>query len=175
MAPVPQGPRREPSSTARGAGDPLAVLEQLYRDQYAASVRLARLLVGDHHRAEELAQEAFVRVAEHVADADSPSAYLRTALVNLCRDHGRRRRTVERNPEPPVAASPPPPLPADLDEVWQAVQQLPERRRVAIVLRFWADLSTDDIAAVLGARPATVRSLIHRGLATLEEVLDDAR
>jgi RNA polymerase sigma factor (sigma-70 family) len=151
------------------------VLEQLYRDQYAASVRLARLLVGDHHRAEELAQEAFVRVAGKVAEAETPSAYLRTTLVNLCRDHGRRRRTVERTPEPPSAAVPPPPLPSDLDEIWQAVQQLPERRRVAIVLRFWADLSTEDIATILDARPATVRSLIHRGLATLEEVLDDGR
>jgi RNA polymerase sigma-70 factor (sigma-E family) len=175
---MPDGPsdhRREPASAVRGTGGPLAVLEQLYRDQYAASVRLARLLVGDHHRAEELAQEAFVRVADRVAETDSPSAYLRTALVNLCRDHGRRRRTAEQHPEPPPTPAPPPPLPADLDEIWQAVQRLPERRRIAIVLRFWADLATDDIAAVLDTRPSTVRSLIHRGLASLEEVLDDGR
>lgn len=157
----------------------LDALEQLYRDEYEGSVRLARLLVGDRHRAEELAQDAFVRVAPALAagaDApDNPAAYLRTVLVNLCRDHARRRRTADRNPPPPPGSTPAPDLPADLDEVWQAVQRLPERRRTAIVLRFWADRPTDEIAALLDCRPATVRSLIHRGLASLEEVLTDDR
>lgn len=161
----------------------LDALERLYRDEYEASVRLARLLVGDRHRAEELAQDAFVRVAPVLAggpdgaDAgpDNPAAYLRTVLVNLCRDDGRRRRTVERHPPPPPTSAPAPGLPADLDEVWQAVQRLPERRRTAIVLRFWADRPTDEIAALLGCKPATVRSLVRRGLASLEEVLTDDR
>lgn len=152
-------------------------LEELYREEYEASVRLARLLTGDRHRAEELAQDAFVRVAPALAGGslDNPAAYLRTALVNLCRDHARRRRTVDRNPPPPPTAAPAPALPADLDEVWQAVQRLPERRRTAVVLRFWADRPTAEIATILGCREATVRSLIHRGLAALEEVLTDDR
>lgn len=148
-------------------------LERLYREEYEASVRLARLLTGDRHRAEELAQDAFVRVAPALATADNPAAYLRTVLVNLCRDHARRRRTVDRHPPSPPAATPAPPLPADLDEVWEAVQRLPERRRTAIVLRFWADRPTAEIATILGCREATVRSLIHRGLASLREVLPD--
>lgn len=152
-----------------------AALEALYRERYAATVHLARLLVGDHRQAEEIAQDAFVRVAPRVAAVDNPAAFLRTVTVNLCRDHGRRRRTADRHPLPPAGTSPEPALPADLDEVWQAVQRLPERRRIAVVLRFWADLSTEDIAEVLGARPATVRSLVHRGLASLEEVLTDDR
>ncbi len=158
----------------------LDALERLYRDEYEASVRLARLLVGDRHRAEELAQDAFVRVApvltgEGAVPPDNPAAYLRTVLVNLCRDHGRRRRTVDRHPLPAPTAAPAPGLPADLDEVWQAVRRLPERRRTAIVLRFWADRPTDEIAALLGCRPATVRSLVRRGLASLGEVLTDDR
>ncbi|HMJ76032.1 MAG TPA: SigE family RNA polymerase sigma factor [Iamia sp.] len=150
-------------------------LEQLYRDEYEGSVHLARLLVGDRHRAEELAQEAFVRVAPAIGGLEDPAPYLRRVLVNLCRDHQRRQRTVRRHPDPPAAPVPGPSLPAEMAEVWQAVQRLPERRRTAIVLRFWADRPTEEIAQVLGCRPATVRSLIHRGLASLEEVLTDDR
>jgi DNA-directed RNA polymerase specialized sigma24 family protein len=157
----------------------LTTLEALYRERYEATVHLARLLVGDPHRAEELAQDAFVRVAPRLADPtaaiDNPAAFLRTVLVNLCRDDGRRRRTADRFPPPPPTVTPAPGLPADLGEIWLAVQALPERRRTAIVLRYWADLATEDIAAVLDVRPATVRSLIHRGLASLEEVLTDDR
>lgn len=156
-------------------GGRLAALEVLYRERYEATVHLARLLLGDRERAAEVAQDAFVRVARRVDTVDNPAAFLRTVTVNLCRDVGRRRRVADRHPPPPPAVSPAPGLPADLDEVWQAVQRLPERRRTAVVLRFWADMSTDEIAAVLDVRPATVRSLIHRGLASLEEVLTDDR
>jgi len=55
--------------------------------------------------------------------------------------------------------------------VWAALQQLPERQRTAVALRYYLDLPTDEIAEVLGARPATVRSLVHRALATLKEAV----
>lgn len=153
----------------------LAALERLYRSDYDATVRLARLLVGDHHRAEELAQEAFVRVAPRLDQVDNPGGYLRSVLVNLCRDHGRRLRTVQRHPEPPPGAVAPPDLPPDLDETWRAVQALPDRQRDALVLRYWADLPTKEVGRLLGVRPGTARSLIHRGLASLQEVLSDDR
>ena len=153
----------------------MVALEALYRAEYRGSVRLARLLTDDRAVAEELAQEAFVRVAPRLAGADNPGGYLRTVLVNLCRDHGRRRATVGKHPPAPAGAAPPPGLPRDVDAVWQAVQALPERQRDALVLRYWADLPTDDVARLLDARPGTARSLIHRGLASLKEVLSDER
>lgn len=152
-----------------------APLERLYRAEYPRTVHLARLLTGDHHRAEELAQEAFVRLAGRVADLENPAGYLHTTLVNLCRDHGRRTATVRRTPLDPPSASPEPPLPRDVDEIWQAVQGLSERRREAVVLRYWADLPFDEVAHLLGVRPGTARSLVHRGLADLKEVLTDER
>lgn len=152
-----------------------APLERLYRAEYPRTVHLARLLTGDHHRAEELAQEAFVRVARRVADLENPAGYLHTTLVNLCRDHGRRTATVRRTPLDPPMASPEPPLPRDVDEIWQAVQGLSDRRREAVVLRYWADLPLNDVASLLGVRPGTARSLVHRGLADLKEVLTDER
>lgn len=154
-------------------GAALDRLEALYRDEYAGSVRLAQFLVGDRGRAEELAQDAFVRVHPHLARTDNPGGYLRTTLVNLCRDHQRREATARRHPPAPPEPVPPPELPATTSAVWRALQGLPDRQREAVVLRYWADLPTDEIARLLDARPATVRSLLHRGLAALEEVLTD--
>jgi RNA polymerase sigma factor (sigma-70 family) len=65
-------------------------------------------------------------------------------------------------------------LPPELDEMWDALATLSERQRVALVCRFYEDLPISEIAEVLGCRPGTVKSLIHRGLASLREVIDDA-
>lgn len=155
--------------------DPQGVVEALYRAEHQRIVRLAYLLTGDVAFAQEVGQEAFARLLPRLDETREPAAYLRTVAVNLCRDRGRRESTVRRHPPAPPGVSPPPALPAELDEVWLAVQRLPARRRDAIVLRYWADLPTDEIARLLHARPATVRSLLHRGLASLKEVLADDR
>jgi RNA polymerase sigma factor (sigma-70 family) len=62
-------------------------------------------------------------------------------------------------------------LPPDVDETWTALAGIPERRRVALVLRFYEDLSIAEIAEVMDCRAGTVTSLIHRGLASMREVL----
>jgi DNA-directed RNA polymerase specialized sigma24 family protein len=60
----------------------------------------------------------------------------------------------------------------ELDETWALLRALPERQRMAVVLRFYEDLPEAEIARLLGCRPGTVKSLIHRGLAKVrEEVL----
>ena len=115
--------------------DALAPLEELYRSEYAGAVGLAVLLTGDPMVAEELAQEAFVRIAPRLADADRPGAYLRQTLVNLCRDAGRRTATVRRHPSAAPGVSPAPALPADQSAEWKALQRLPAPQRHALVLR----------------------------------------
>jgi RNA polymerase sigma factor (sigma-70 family) len=55
--------------------------------------------------------------------------------------------------------------------VLDALAGLPYRQRVALVLRFYEDRPDDEIAVILGCRPATVRSLVHRGLATLRKAI----
>lgn len=144
-------------------------LEALYRDRHAATVRLAHLLVGDRGRAEELAHDAFLRVAPRLATAGDPVAYLRTTIVNLCRDAGRRTTRARAVRQDRPLAVPAPEVPATSTVVWLALQRLPERQRIALCLRFYDDLATADIAEILGVRPATVRSLLHRGLTTLKE------
>jgi RNA polymerase sigma factor (sigma-70 family) len=93
-----------------------------------------------------------------------PLPYLRTAVFNGCRSLGRRRR-IEHERRPP----PPTPPTQEPDELWDALATLNDRQRAAIVLRFYVDLPEADIAAVLGCRPATVRSSVHRALAKLRK------
>src|SRR5690606_6703786 len=127
---------------------------------HAPMVRLAFLLVGDEAVAEELVQDAFLRVhGRWEQGIDHPKAYLRTAVVNACRSWGRRasrerdhhRRRLEAVEDPPFAA----------DELGDVLDRLPHRQRAAIVLRFYEDLPEAEIAAAIGCRPNTVRTLIH--------------
>lgn len=164
-----------PEPAPPGADDDLHDLERLFASEYPRSVRLALLLVGDRRVAEELAQDAFVRIAPKLADVDNPAGYLRTIVVNLCRDHGRRLSTERRQPRPTLEVAPEPPLPADTSEIWRAVQELPAPRREVLVLRYWADLETAEIARLLQVPHSTVRTRIRRGLASLKEVLSDER
>jgi RNA polymerase sigma-70 factor (ECF subfamily) len=158
------------------ADDPsMRALEALYEAEYARSVRLALLLVGDGRIAEELTQDAFVRIAPKLDAIDRPGAYLRTVVVNLCRDHGRRTSTERAQPPPTLVVAPEPPLPADSSEVWRAIQALPAPAREVLVLRYWADLETAEIARLLQVPHPTVRTRIRRGLASLKEVLSDDR
>ncbi|WP_421119557.1 RNA polymerase sigma factor [Aquihabitans daechungensis] len=149
----------------------MRTLEALYREHYVVLVRTAHLLVGDRGQAEELTQDAFVRIAPRVDEVDNPGGYLRTTLVNLCRDAGRRSQRTKALPVPAARVAPAPPIPESSTAVWAALQHLPERQRTAITLRYYLDLPDDEIADLLGVRPATVRSLVHRALATLKEAV----
>jgi RNA polymerase sigma-70 factor (sigma-E family) len=156
-------------------GDAVVTLEApgtlaaLYRAQHAPMVRLAHLLTGSNAAAEELVHDAFIRLHGRFDEIDNPAGYLRTTVVNGCRSWHRRRLLERRHA---TVADPPPVLPPDVDETWRALAALPVRRRAAIVLRYYEDLPDEEIARLLDCRPATVRSLVHRGLATLKEALE---
>lgn len=139
-------------------------LQSLYRERYEPMVRLAYLLTGDQAVAEELVQDAFINVHRSWSRATNPPAYLRAAVVNATRSWG-RRRTLERLRAPRPAES----YLQVADEMWDTLQVLPLRQRAAVVLRFYEDLPDDRIAELLGCRPATVRTAIHRALARLRK------
>ena len=142
--------------------------DDLYRREYAPMLRVAYLLVDSDALAEEAVHDAFAKVYERWRRLDRPGAYLRTCVVNRCRDVQRRRR-LERSRPSEVA-----PVTADLgaDEVADALARLPMRQRAALVLRYYEDLSEADIAEALGVRPGTVKSLLSRGLDQLREVIE---
>jgi RNA polymerase sigma factor (sigma-70 family) len=149
----------------RQAGD----LSELYRERYAPMVRLGTLLLGSQHLAEEVVQDCFLRLQPRFETLDDPAGYLHRSVVNGCRSLMRRQRR-ERDH---LRATPG--LPAELGahELLDVLATLPERQRAALVLRFYADLSGNEIAAILGCREGTVKSLIHRGLARLREVVGE--
>jgi RNA polymerase sigma-70 factor (sigma-E family) len=137
----------------------------LYQAEREGMIRLAHLLTGSVSTAEDLVQEAFLRVFDRVDAVDQPGAYLRRTVVNLANSHHRHRSVVDRWERRQVP--PPDALPPDVDETWQALRGLPEAQRTVLVLRFYLDLKVDDIAAVLDIPTGTVKSQIHRGLAAL--------
>lgn len=142
-------------------------LVALYAERRVALVRLAYLLTSDPEVAEEVVQDALLALRPRWEQIADPPAYLRTAVVNRCRSWLRRQRTAR-------AYRPPRPDPVVLgaDELWDALVTLDERRRTAVVLRFYEDLPDAVIAEVLGCRPATVRTMIHRGLAALRKEIE---
>lgn len=139
--------------------------DELYRTEHEPMVRLAYLLCGDRETALEVVHDAFVVTCERWSRLDRPGGYLRTAVVNRCRDVGRRQRFRSAAPVPERAE-----VGSD-DYLADAIAALPPKRRAAVVLRYYLDLSEADIAETLGVRPGTVKSLLSRGLAELRLAL----
>jgi RNA polymerase sigma factor (sigma-70 family) len=149
---------------ARGPVDASSV-EGAYRRLRPSMVRLAYLLTGSMELAEDAVHDAFLACAGRWSTLDVPDAYVRTAVTNHARSAlrrlGRERDKLDRlRRAAPVAVGIP-----ELDETWARLRRLPDRQRMAVVLRFYEDMSEADIAEAMSCRPGTVKSLIHRGLA----------
>jgi RNA polymerase sigma factor (sigma-70 family) len=142
-------------------------LATLYRRQREPMVRLARLFTRSNAVAEEVVQEAFLRMHQHGTRPENPEGYLRTTVANISRSHMRRLRLERRVPaQDRVTFNDP-----VIDETWAALCRLPFRQRAVLALRFYEDMAQADIARVLGCREGTVKSSLHRGLSKLREEL----
>lgn len=141
--------------------------EDLYRATCPDMIRLAYLITGSLHIAEEVTHDSYIAIHQRWDSIDNPRAYLRRTVVNRCRSHLRRLQTRRNAPTEP----PPPSLPVDIDETWQLIQHLPTRRRTALVLRYYLDLPIAEIADLMRTRPGTVKSLLHRGRESLRKQL----
>lgn len=142
----------------------------LFEAERLPMLRMATLMVGSGAVAEEVVQDAFAAVSERWDRLERPGGYLRTAVVNGCAQVLRRRSTESRaNQQVPVQATTE--LPTRLLELRDALDRLNERQRIVIVLRYFVDISDEEIAQILGVRPATVRSLAHRAFSVLRKEL----
>jgi RNA polymerase sigma factor (sigma-70 family) len=148
--------------------------DAVYERQLARTVRLAYLLVRSHAVAEELAQEAFLRLYEHFAGVHHPPAFLRTTVVRLAITWQRRHRmeqhrltVVGGDPGAGTRAGAEP----ELDEAWAALGRLAPERRNVLVLRYYADLAYESIGELLDCSAATARSRARRALADLRQEL----
>jgi RNA polymerase sigma-70 factor (sigma-E family) len=139
--------------------------------------RLALLLCQDRHRADDLVQQAIIKVYVHwtkASGADNTDAYVNAILVREFlheRRSGwtRRVKVTDRLPDAPVLAT-------DRDglmDLQAAVAGLPPGQRAVLVLRYYCDLNIDQTAAALGCGTGTVKSQTAKAIATLRGRLDD--
>jgi RNA polymerase sigma factor (sigma-70 family) len=147
----------------------------LYQREHPRLVGLLVLLVGDRSLAEELAQETLIRACrdwDKVRDLDRPPAWLHRVAVNLAMSSHRRRRAEQRMLQRVSAGdrdAADDPDTTTADAVRQALLQLPIELRTIAVLRFYADLSVTDTAAVLRVPEGTVKTRTRRALAVLRD------
>jgi len=153
------------------------VLADLYARHAGEALRLAYLLTGDRSLADDLVQDAFVRVAGrllHLRDPGGFYAYLRKTIVNLARSHFRHRAVERRFLE--RQAGPPPIEPEDVsnrERLRTALMALPIGQRTAIVLRYFEDLSEAQTADLMGRHAAAVKSLVSRAMVTLRTTVGE--
>jgi RNA polymerase sigma-70 factor (sigma-E family) len=153
-------------------------LEALYDAHARSALRLAYLLTGDRHLAEDLVQDAFVRVSGRFVDLRAPEAfggYLRRTIINLSHGYFRRLK-VERNylqRERSRATRDEEMLPdiEGRDELVAALARLPARQRTAVALRYFEDLSEQQAADAMDCSVSAMKSLVNRATTTLREHL----
>jgi RNA polymerase sigma-70 factor (sigma-E family) len=171
-------------TTSLGTVDADALVAEMFSREGSSLVRLARIFCDDRNAAEDLVQEAFIRLhrsAASIRDLERAPAFLRSILINLARDHNRRglMSLRHRSSTDPVV---PPPEPVDeavADEASRAVlaalRLLPERQRACLVLHYYDELSIPEVATTLGISKNSVKTHCRRGLAALESRLKEAR
>lgn len=159
-----------------------ALVAQLFAQEGTSLVRLARFFCDDHNAAEDLVQEAFVRLhrsAASIRDIERGPAFLRSIVINLARDHNRRGLMSLRHRH----AVDPPPVPREPvdhaiagDEtaaVLAALRLLPDRQRACLVLHYYEELSIGEVAETLHISKNSVKTHCRRGLAALESRLGE--
>ena len=154
-----------------------AALDHFCAAEYPRLVGALTLYCGDRHIAEVLAQDTLVKVCDRwsaVAVMDAPGAWAHRVAINAANSWFTRRsaerRALSRSPrardhhdDPDVA---------DSVAIRDAVASLPTRRRAALVLRYFADLSVEQTAVAMRCRPATVRALTFQAIQQLRATAD---
>lgn len=156
----------------------------LYEERHAELVRFATFLLGDVHAAEDMTQEAFMRVYDawdRLDHTDQAVAYMRATIVNLSRGRHRRRLVAERKQAPHLVAVPSASAEDDAigrvgrSAVLDAVSSLPSRQRACVVMRHWLRMTEGEIAATLDVSVGSVRTHTKRGVETLQRKLGALR
>ena len=162
----------------RAPATPAAVdFASLVRQHQAMVFSIAWHLLRDRAVAEELAQDVFLSLHQHLAELESPEHilfWLRRVTSNRALDEVRRRQrrpmvSLENAPEPVSAAAPGDPLMGSA--LRKMVAALPEKARAVVVLRYQEDLDPTEIARILSIPVGTVKSQLQRALALLREKL----
>lgn len=167
-------------SNAWGPGN--ANEEELLRlmDAYGGMLfSLCRMMLRDHHRAQDAVQETFIKAYRHLnrlSEIQNEKAYLIRIAVNICRDTMRTAwfrqviRTVDIADLPEIAA----PQKEDVNDspLLEAVQNLPSKEREVLLLYYWQNLTPEEIASSLRINRATVYRRLERARSRLKITLE---
>ena len=160
---------RVPAMTHSTSG---SEFDQFYRTHRAPAVRWATALVGSPEVGEEIAQDSLEAVGRRLATLANPGGYLRRTVVNRCASWHRWHVRAQRRELRSVAGRPTS-YTEPTNEMLEALACLPYKQRAAVTLRYWADWTDEQIAEALGCAPASVRVLLHRGIATLKKEITE--
>ena len=156
---------------AKAIVDVDVLVMDLFAAEGASLVRLARLFVDDRNAAEDLVQEAFIRLgraAHRIRDPSKAAPYLRSIVLNLARDNNRRGLVSMRHHLPfddaVASVEDEITLREDQRQVIDALRDLPHRQRDCLTLRFYNELGIAEIAETLGLSPNSVKTHLQRGL-----------
>ena len=157
------------AGVTRGVVDDEPSFEAFVRARLPALLRFAYAVCGDPHTAADLVQDALERTGLHWSRIDrtgDAEAYVRRAIINGRTSRWRKLRReslVDIVPERPRYDGPA----GHDDTLWQLLETLPRRQRAVLVLRYYEDMSEQQIAATLGCAPGTVKSQASKALAKL--------
>jgi RNA polymerase sigma factor (sigma-70 family) len=148
-------------------------LDVIYLDNLDRLVGLADVILLSATDAEDVVQEAYLRVRSRAGELREPLAYLRQSVVNQARSTLRRRRTALRflarsHPEPEHV-----PDSFEHHSMIAALRTLGPRTREALALRYYADLSVEQTAAAMGVSAGTVKGYCARGLQELNVLMGE--
>lgn len=142
---------------------------EFFASEVAGQVKRAHLLLGSVDEANDIVQQAFVRMLEVWGTIEHPGSYLNRVVLNLCRDRARRQTLWQRT----LVRLRPTDDSFEHDILDDVLLQLPFNQRAAIVLRYWGQLSTDEIAAQLDCPRGSVGPWITRGLEKMKGAISE--
>jgi RNA polymerase sigma-70 factor (sigma-E family) len=179
VTPIPVAHVPPASSAAEVDAD--TFVAAMYQEHAVGLVRLVRLFVDDRNAAEDLVQEAFIRLARsahRIQDPRKAAAYLRSIVLNLARDQNRRGLVSLRHRLPfddeQASVEDSITLAEEHQQVIDALRSLPRRQRDCLILRYYDELGIDDIASTLGISRNSAKTHLTRGIRTLESRLAEA-
>ena len=147
-------------------------LEAIYRARYAAFVRVAHAIVGHEQSARDVVHDGFVlavRNRDRVRDDRALEPWVWRIVVNEARKRRARESRFAIGEERESASEAPTALDVDVRAL---VAALPERQRLALFLRYYADLDYTSIAVALGVKPGTVAATLNAAHAALRTGLE---